>query len=128
MSDFLYFLRYWIIYVHVYCSCLFARLWLVNFENNLIISSSRFATWLKNQDKNLNILPTKRAFIMKGKTIFIILKGLSLKQIKKRFWKMKESPWFLGLWLILIIMKKTIFARFWRYSLFSQICLIISYK
>ena len=38
--------------------------------------SSRFATWQKSQDKNLNILRTKGAFEVKLKAFFIIFKGL----------------------------------------------------
>ena len=38
--------------------------------------SSYFATWSKNQDKNLNILWAKRAFDLKKKAFFIIFKGL----------------------------------------------------
>ena len=36
----------------------------------------------KSQDKNVNILRTKRAVKMKERTLFLIFKGLSLKQIK----------------------------------------------
>ena len=50
-----------------------------------------FSTLLKMQGKNLNILRTKRAFKMKEKAFFIILKVLSLKQIKHTFLE-GESP------------------------------------
>ena len=36
-----------------------------------------FSTWPKSQDKNLNILRTKRAFKVKQKAFFIIFKELS---------------------------------------------------
>ena len=38
---------------------------------------SRFHTWPKSQDKNLSISRPKRAFKMKWKAFFIIIKGLS---------------------------------------------------
>ena len=44
----------------------------MHFEDNLIFIS---------QDKNLNILRTKRAFKMKQKALFIIVKGLSIIQL-----------------------------------------------
>ena len=44
----------------------------MHFEDNLIFIS---------QDKNLNILRTKRAFKMKQKALFIIVRGLSMMQI-----------------------------------------------
>ena len=40
--------------------------------------SSRFSTWPKSQDKNLNILRTKRAFEVKEKAFFIIYNGLGV--------------------------------------------------
>ena len=39
--------------------------------------SSRFAALPKSQDKNLNILRTKRGFEVKWQAFFIIFKGLS---------------------------------------------------
>ena len=42
---------------------------------------------IKNQDKNLNILRMKRAFMIKQKAFFVIFKGLLLKQIKQIFYK-----------------------------------------
>ena len=50
--------------------------------------ASSCSTWPKSQDKNLNILAVKRAFKMK-KAFYIIFKGLSLKQIKQFFWKVR---------------------------------------
>ena len=38
--------------------------------------SSRFDAWPKSQDKNLNILITKRAFEVKWKSFFSIFKGV----------------------------------------------------
>ena len=43
------------------------------------------------RDKNLNILRTKRAFNMKQKALFKILKGLSMKQITQFFFESRES-------------------------------------
>ena len=48
-----------------------------------------FFIWTKSQDKRLNILRTKRAYEMKQKVFFIIFKGLSYKQVKKIFWKVR---------------------------------------
>ena len=50
--------------------------------------SSMFPTGPKHQDKNLNNLRTKKAFKMKW-ALFKIWKGLSLKQIKPIFWKVR---------------------------------------
>ena len=47
--------------------------------------------YAKSQDKNLNILRTKRAFKMKKKHTSYRFKGLSLKQIK-RFFLEVEGP------------------------------------
>ena len=43
----------------------------------LAFLTNHFPTWTKSQDKNVNILRTRRAFNMKQKVFFIILKGLS---------------------------------------------------
>ena len=43
------------------------------------------------RDKNLNILRAKRAFNMKQKALFKILKGLSMKQITQFFFESRES-------------------------------------
>ena len=53
----------------------------INFEINLIFLINRFSTWAKSQDRNLNILRTKRALKMTLKTFIIIIEGLSLKKI-----------------------------------------------
>ena len=53
-----------------------------NLKLTLSFSSSRFFYITKNQDKNLNILKTKRAFKMKLKAIFITFKGLPVTQTK----------------------------------------------
>ena len=50
-----------------------------------------FSTWPKSQDKNLNILRTKKVFKMKQKAFFINFEGLSLKQIKKNLFGRWES-------------------------------------
>ena len=49
----------------------------IRFEVNLTFLLSRFATWPKSQDKNLNILRTKRSSEVKQKAIFIIFKMIS---------------------------------------------------
>ena len=45
----------------------------------------------KARDKYLNIFRTERAFKMKQKALFIIFKGLTLKQVKSPFLKKGES-------------------------------------
>ena len=55
----------------------------INFEINLIFPIIHFFISPNSQDKNLNILRTKIAFKMKQKAFFIILKRISLKQIKQ---------------------------------------------
>ena len=49
----------------------------VNFEINLTFLMKLFLYVTKNQDKNLNILKTKKTFKVKQKASFIILKGFS---------------------------------------------------
>ena len=56
----------------------------MNFEINLISLMYRFSTRLKSQDKNVNILRTKRAFKMKQKAFFLIFKGLSVAKNRLR--------------------------------------------
>ena len=64
----------------------------MNFEIKLIFLIKPFFLYgPKSHDKNLNILRTKRAFKMKYKTIFIIFRGLSMKQ-KTQFFLEGESP------------------------------------
>ena len=48
----------------------------VNFEINLIFPIQTVFSTQQSQNKNLNILRVKRAFNMKQKSLFIILKGL----------------------------------------------------
>ena len=51
---------------YAYCSCLLPSLWSHEFQNwPYIFNQAVFSTWPKSQDKNLNILRTKRAFKMK---------------------------------------------------------------
>ena len=45
----------------------------------------------KNSRQKFKYLEDKRAFKMKQKAFFIILKGLSLKQMKQIFWE-RENP------------------------------------
>ena len=49
----------------------------INFEINRIFLIKSFL-YIKNQDKNLNILKTRRAFKVKQKAFSIIFKGLSV--------------------------------------------------
>ena len=77
----------WDIEQYVYCNCLLTRLWRHKFWNWPCISNQAvFSIWPKIQDKNLNILRTKRAFKMK---FFIIFKRLSLIYKKNFFWKVR---------------------------------------
>ena len=64
----------------------------MNFEINLVSNQAVFSTWPKSQDRNLNILRTKRAFKMKYKAFFSNFKGLSLKQIKQFLFLGGDSP------------------------------------
>ena len=75
VSDCLYFWSYWSICV----SQLFVNQAVKSHILKLTLSfqSSRLATRSKSQEKNLNILRTKRAFKVK-KTFFINVKGLSV--------------------------------------------------
>ena len=56
----------------------------INFEINLVSLMYRFSTRLKSQDKNVNILRTKRAFKGKQKAFFLIFKGLSVAKNRLR--------------------------------------------
>ena len=86
---------------------------------NSFFRSSRFDTWSKSQDKNLNILRTKRAFLIeKLKAFFIIFKGLS---VSKNCLRPKSTPliskYFECFHLIIIIVtrrKKSPYSKlFW---------------
>ena len=68
----------------------------INFGiNNLSFLIKTFFYITKSQDKNTNILRTKRSFNMKEKVFFIIFKGLSLKHINE---KNEWYPSFLKIW------------------------------
>ena len=54
----------------------------MNFEIDLIFLIKPLFLYDQSLEKNLNILRTKKAFKVKQKTFFIVIKGLSLKQIK----------------------------------------------
>ena len=83
LSYCLYVSRYWTIYVlqlyvlQLLTIYVLTRLWRHKTWN----LSRRFATWPKSQDKNLNILRTKRAYELKLKVIFIIFNGFSVAKI-----------------------------------------------
>ena len=53
----------------------------INFEIKLISLSSRFSTWSKIQDKNLDISRTKRTFKVKKKRFPLLFKDLQLPKI-----------------------------------------------
>ena len=64
----------------------------INFEINLSFIIKLFSCMIKKvKEKFLNILRMKRAFNMKKKAFFIILKVLSLKQIKAAFLEGESS-------------------------------------
>ena len=65
----------------MYYNCFLTKLWSHEFLEltcHESFQSSRFATWQKSQDKNLNILRTKRAFAVRWKAFFITCKGLTV--------------------------------------------------
>ena len=67
------------------------RLWHNTFWSEpYLYYQAAFSTWTKGQDKNLNILRTKKAFTTKEKAIFIFLR-FSLKQIKHKTFSEGES-------------------------------------
>ena len=57
----------------------------MNFEINFVFLIKPLFLHDQSQEKNLNIIRTEKAFEVKEKTFFIIMKGLSLKQIKNFF-------------------------------------------
>ena len=59
----------------------------IHFNINLVFLVMPFFTRPKSQDKNLNILRTKRA--LKIKDIFIVLKGMPIKNDEKRRYFLK---------------------------------------
>ena len=65
----------WDIGQYVHCNCLLTRLCRHKFWNlSYFFNQSVVSTWPKSQDKNLNILRTKKGFKIKWKTYFIIFK------------------------------------------------------
>ena len=64
----------------------------ISFEINLIFLIKLFFLYdEKIQDKNWNILRTKRVFKVKQKTFFTSFKGLLLKQIRLFFGKLESN-------------------------------------
>ena len=57
----------------------------MNFEINFVFLIKPLFLHDQSQEKNLNIIRTEKTFEVKEKTFFIIIKGLSLKQIKNFF-------------------------------------------
>ena len=87
LPDCLYFSRYWVIRgLQLFVNQVVTS---QNLKLTLSFQSSCFATWPKRQDKNLNILRTKRAFEVKQKAFFIIFKGLSFA---KNYLKTESAP------------------------------------
>ena len=79
LSKCLYIVRYWAACVLQFSLNQFVTSYILKLT--LSFYSSRFSTWLKRQDKYLNILRTKRAFkVTQQKTFFIIFKGLSVSK------------------------------------------------
>ena len=80
-SDCLHILRHWEICLLklIVNQVVTSKLWNWPYLSNQAIRS----TWPKSQEKNLNILRTKRAFEKKRKVFFIIFEGLPLDQGKK---------------------------------------------
>ena len=66
----------------------------IKFEINLIFLIKPFDIWPKSQDKNLNILRTKRAFEVKEKAFFISFKGLSVAKNCLRSWEWAFKGYF----------------------------------
>ena len=84
----LYFQRYWEICV---CSnCLLNTLDVKNFEVNLIFLI-KFFYKTTSQDKNLNIMRTKRAFKTKQKTFFIVVRAF-IEAGLKAIWIVNKIP------------------------------------
>ena len=69
-------------YIVTICFLVFG---LINSEVNLNSVIKAFPYVIKRQDKDLNILRTKRTFNMKLKAFFITFKWLPTKQTKKTF-------------------------------------------
>ena len=69
-------------YIVIICFLVFG---FINSEMNLNSLIKAFPYVIKRQDKDLNILRTKRTFNMELKTFFITFKWLPTKQIKKNF-------------------------------------------
>ena len=76
LLDCLFFSRFWSICVLKLFFNLVVKLSI--FKSTLSFRSNRFSTWLKIQDKSLNISRTKRAFKMKWKAFYIIFHQLSV--------------------------------------------------
>ena len=85
LSGYLYFMRYWAIYVLQLFVNQVVKSWILNLTLNFgfwiyLSNQAFFPTWTKTRDKNLNIFRTKRAFKMKQKPFFIIFNELSIEQ------------------------------------------------
>ena len=61
----------------------------IHFKIKSLADQTIFSAWPKSQDKNLNILGTKRAFQMKHKLFFFNFQGLS---VAKNYLRPKVVP------------------------------------
>ena len=72
----------WDIGQSAYCNCLLTTLWRHKFQNfKKSIQSSRFYTWPKSQDKNMNISRMERGFRWNKKHFSSFLKDFQLRKI-----------------------------------------------
>ena len=105
LSDCLYFSRYWSICVlHLFVNQAVTSFWNY-FEINLILLIKPFCYTTKNQNNKLNILRMKRAFGVKLKAFFIILKGLS---VAKNYVRTEGPP------LIILVKLLKTFCSYWQ--------------
>ena len=75
----------WDIGKYVYCNCLLTKLWHHRFKLTWSFQSNCFPAWPKTQDKNLNILRTRRAFKANKRHFPYFLKGFQMQKILRPF-------------------------------------------
>ena len=78
LPDYVFFLRYWLVCVTKLFVCQSVTSYILRLTLAFLIKPFSYMT--KTQDKNLNILRAKRAFIVKCKAFFIIYKGFQLSE------------------------------------------------
>ena len=72
------------------CNCFLTRLGHHEFWNSSYLSNQLvFSVWSRSYGRKFNILKMGRPFKIKQKAFFIIIKGLSLKQITQILWKVR---------------------------------------